>query len=150
MAVQKYHHTNVTECAQAGTITSIFQILEQMADAAAEERQERRESEKRIISALEKVADQGARIANLESADFEVKRDINLLYGIQRELDTIVKTEDPRISALYTFYKLTANKVTITVGLILLGLFLIGTLNDLVYHTSLFSNLTSKLISILK
>lgn len=147
--MQKYHHTTITECAQAGTINSIQQLLEQLSALHLEERQERRESEKRIIVALEKVADQGARITNLESADIEIKKDVNLLYGIQREVEKEVKVEDPRLNTLYTFYQLTTSKCTIAVSVILLGLLLIGTINDIVYHTSLFSTLVSKLINFL-
>lgn len=148
--INKQPHTNIQDCAQAGTINSIFQVLEQLSLSHLEEKQERRESEKRIITALEKVADQGARIANLESMDVELKHDINVLYGIQREQDKNIKTEDPRIPLLFTFYQLTTNKYAVAMGVVLLSLILIGSLNDLVYHSTLFTNLTTKLLGLLK
>jgi len=147
--MSKPTHTDTQDCTQSGTISGILQLINQLSLSHIEDRQERRESENRIVGALEKMADQGARIIHLEAADVDFKRELNLLYSIQRELDAVIKTEDSRLTLLHTFYKLTTNKYTIAVGAILLSLLLIGSLNDLVYHSTLFTILTNKLLSII-
>jgi hypothetical protein len=143
--MEKYHHTTLQDCAQASTIGSIQQLLEQLSTLQLEERQERREAEKRIISALEKIADQGARIAHLECVDTELKQNVDTLYDRQRELEKCQLEEDPRMTAMYTFYQITTNKYALGAGIILLSLLLIGTLNDMVYHTVLFNSIITKL-----
>ena len=140
--MQKSNHT-ISDCAQTGTITSIQQTLEQLARLQIEDRQERRDAETRIITALEKVADQGARIVNLELNHTAYKHDVDLLYGLHRDLELEVKQENPKITSLYTFYQLTINKYMLAFFGILVVLILIGTINDIIYHFKLFDSITN-------
>ena len=140
-------HSETKECIQVGTLNSIQQLIKQLSEFQMEERQERRDSEKRIADALEKIADQNARIVNLENADTSNKKEVNLLYGLHRELETKVIAGDPRLDAINTFYQLTTNKYAIGTYSILLFLILSDTISNLMNPESFITTIVKNVFN---
>lgn len=86
-----------TPCAQEATINNIGKTLERMMDMQVEERGERRESEARLIAALEKVADQGARIEHLENRAGEHYVDMDSLFSRVRDVELTLSSNSPAV-----------------------------------------------------
>jgi septal ring factor EnvC (AmiA/AmiB activator) len=109
-------------------------LLMQMSELQMEERQERREYEKRIMSILEKLADQGARLTNTEAREDENHTDINNIAEKIRTLELANQTEDVRVQTMYTFYQMTTNKYAVYCLVAVGGIILMNTITNCIYH----------------
>ena len=123
-------------CTQETNITNIHHVLERMEDAQAEDRRERREFERQIMSILEKVADQGARINHLEDHSEILAEDVKLNGDKTHALELT-------ITQLTNFYSIVWSKpakYVYTSFFIAMNLLIIF---DVVTHWSLFREIVT-------
>ena len=146
-------------CEQQPNIENIHKTLERMEQSHETERIERRESEHRLMTILEKLADQGARIDHLEEHSERTYTDVEEMYkrirdvemndassGPSREritdaLEKIEHTLDlvtKRLDKLFMFFKWTTHKYAIASYLVLIVMVAAGSLMDLMYHKPTF------------
>jgi len=103
-------------CEQTATITAIHDTLKRVD-----------RTQERLVEALERVADQGARIENLEDVKDMHHHDIDILYNRLREsdlkLDRIIHVLD-MLSSKYVIGFITG----------LVGMTILGFILDIIYH----------------
>lgn len=160
------------ECMQEDNIANINDTLKQMMKLQAEERLERRESEKRLIAALEKVADQGARIDHLETHTERNVNDMENLFNRVRDVELTLASNSPatRKAQEDAIYKLTRQMTTFTESLekvhtfiksitskrakycyaALIIMIAVGTIMDVLYHMETLKKMSEPLKFILK
>ena len=146
----KHTPENDMECIQSPTIAGIQQILEQISELQVEERKERRESERRIMAILEKLADQAVRITHLESSSKETHEDVDILYDRQRDLEKKVLEGDPRLNKLDTFYSMTTNKFALSLYILFLTFISVDILVNLSEHGHKIVGVFDKIFSYIK
>lgn len=145
-----------TPCDQQYNFVNINNTLIRMEQAQDEDRRERRESEKRLMNILEKLADQGARVGNLEEHAELYYRELNEVATRVRDvelnqaahgptalarfsgiLDEITRQQDSmskRVEKLVTSYKLATGKYALWAYGVLVSLTLFGFVSDLTNH----------------
>lgn len=138
-----------TPCEQADNINNINQTLRQLVEMQVEERAERRESENRLITALEKVADQGARVDHLEDSQVRYFTDMENLFGRVRDVelnqasngsnfrervDTELKSLELKMKRLNTLLAVLSNKWVLAALASLAGMTIVGAALDFLFH----------------
>lgn len=146
----------MTPCEQEPTIKHINHTLERIDGALEEDRKDRKESEQRLMTVLEKLANQGARIDHLEATVEDNHKDINVLYERVRDIELVEASNGPatrqrfettletlatkmdhvvvRLDKLLNFYRLTTGKYAMWLYGIVGGMILFGFASDLYNH----------------
>lgn len=145
-----------TPCEQEPIIKNIHKTLERMDNALEGDRKERRASEHRLMDVLEKLANQGARIDNLEESVEDNHKDINILYERLRDVELVEAANGPatrqrldntletltgklddvgkRLDKLLGFYRLTTGKYAMWLYGAVGGMIILGFISDLYNH----------------
>lgn len=117
-----------TPCEQAATIGNINHTLDRM-----------ERTQDRLVAALERVADQGARIDNLESDADRNFRDLETLYSRIRDVELVQVSRNKLVEIATSKY--------IIAGIIAMAIMtLTGTICDLLYH----QGTTNAIINVLR
>lgn len=113
-----------TPCEQTATITAIHETLKRVD-----------KTQDRLVMTLEKVAEQGARVSNLESAKDYHTEQIDELYTRMRKSETVAEKLDNKIVNTNSKLDLIFNKYTMGFFISLIFLVCLGTVLDCIYHS---------------
>lgn len=130
-------HT-IALCAQEGTLAAITKTLDRM-----------ERGQEKVVTLLEKVANQDAKIEGLQDGAEKTYKDVNELFTRVRVLEVTSATSGPEIKQhfhdtidmlndkldkLNRFFSMATSKPAVVMGCVIIGMIAIGTFCDLAYH----------------
>lgn len=132
-------------CTQENNIININTTLERMWT-----------TQERLVVALERVADQGARVDNLEKLTDQRHKDLQILYERVRDAELVIASDSPqerqkltsgiermedrlellcrRLDRINKFMSLATHKYAVAIYLSILAMIASGTLIDMICH----------------
>jgi len=114
-----------TPCEQTATITAIHETLKRVD-----------RTQDRLVVTLERVAEQGARIDNLEAAKDYHTEQIDELYVRMRKSETVSEKLDNKIINTNSKLDIIFNKYTLGFFISIIFLVCLGTVLDCIYHSA--------------